>query len=447
MIDANEIASALGVGCMISSDMSAAMSLWDTLYRNQAKWQKGRIKPLRLPAVVSKEIKRLTLKEFTASIDNPQLDSAFQKMIPQLRRKLDAGLAVGGLMFKPYWDGSPRIDIVRQDEYLPISFTDDECSSMACPETITIGKNSYTRLEVHTYDRAAQAHTIENRCFCSSNPSVLGKECALSSVPQWAAILPIKIFTGVTQPLFAVFRVPDANNVDPDSSLGMSVFADAVDVIRDADNQWERILWELESSERAIDASEDLFRFKDGRPVLPQGRERMYHTYETTGDNSKSIFNTFSPEIRDTSYFHALNQMFRRVENLCGLAYGTISEVEDVEKTAEEIKSSKQRSYDRVHEIQENLRPALAGAVYGMQYLQSYYSGKKVSDTELTCTFGDGILEDTDKEFTRRMQMVTAGMLSKEQFVMWYFSCSEEDVRDYMPNATALFGGNSAVTI
>lgn len=74
----------------------------------------------------------------------------------------------------------------------------------------------------------------------------------------------------------------------------------------------------------AIDASEDLFRFnpETNQPVLPKGRERMYHCLEATGDGGKTIYNTFSPEVRDNSYFHALNQIFRQIENTTGLSYG-----------------------------------------------------------------------------------------------------------------------------
>lgn len=447
MTDVNQIAAAMGVNCIISGEMQEKMLFWDELYTNKAHWQKGRTKPLRIPSAVSKELKRLTLKEFSANVNDVFTDEAFQKFIPILRRKLDYGLALGGMLFKPYWNGSPHIDIVFQNEYVPVNFSDDFCESVICPENLTIGKTSYTRLEMHTYNVRNQTHTIENRCFRSNNPAVLGSECSLSEVPEWSDILPKKIFYSVSQPLFSVFRVPDMNTIDTDSPLGISVFADAVDTIKNADDQWERILWELESSERAIDAAIDFFKLKDGKPVLPVGRERMFHTYETNPNTDKPIFSTFSPEIRDSSYFNAFNQMLRRIENSCGLAYGCLSEIGDVEKTAEEIKSSKQRSYDRVHEIQETLRPALETAVYGMKYLSDYYSGKPNTDVKLTCTFGDGILEDADKEFNRRMQMVTSGLLSKEKFLMWYFSCDESKAREFMPVESDLFGGNNAVPV
>lgn len=77
---------------------------------------------------------------------------------------------------------------------------------------------------------------------------------------------------------------------------------------------------------------------------------------------------------------------------------------------------------------------ALENLAYAYGYLLN-------CDSSLTCTFGDSVLEDTDKEFQRRLQMITAGLLSKEQFISWYFGCSVEEAVQYMPVTSDLFGG------
>ena len=348
MIDATQIAAAMQVPCLLSGDMIQQMQLWEELYLNRAGWIRNRIRSCHIPANIAQELKRLTLTEFSATVhDAAELEQAVSRVLPKLRRKMDFGLAIGGLLLKPYFTAQGvSVDIVPQNAYLPVNYTDDSCDAVVCPEEISIGRDYFTRLELHVYSRLRQTHTIQNRCFRSASPGTLGTECSLDAVPQWADVLPEKVYEHVQRPLFAIFQTPDSNNIDPTSPLGVSVFADAVDFIRDADEHWERILWELESSERAIDATEDLFRYKDGKPVLPKGRERMFRSYEKT--DGQSFINTFSPEVRDTAYFHAFNQILRRIENAVGLSYGTLSEVSDVEKTAEEVRSSKQRSFSRV---------------------------------------------------------------------------------------------------
>ncbi len=445
MIGSQTIAAALNVPCIISSQMQEAQEEWEHMYLNEATWHTGRVKPLRIPSAGCRELKRLTLKEFTASVDDAELNAALRHVIAVLRKKLELGIAMGGLLFKPYWTvNGIRVDIVTQGCYLPITYTDDNCDAVVCAETITIGDDVYTRLEHHTYNQLRRQHTIVNRCFHSKSTAFIGTECTLTEVPQWMDILPMRVYERVDRPLFALFQMPNANTVDPGSPLGVSAFAEAIDRIREADQHWERILWELESSERAIDASEDLFRMnpKTKKPELPKGRERMYRVVSGDPNTKGSVFNTFSPEVRDTSYFNALNQILRRIEDAMGLSYGTLSQVSDVEKTAEEIRASKDRSFSTVQDIQETLRTALEHLIYAMQYYRDEYRHQQHLQATLTCTFGDGVREDPDKEYARRMQMVTSGVLSKEEFLMWYFSCDEEAARAMMPKASPLFGGD-----
>lgn len=433
MIDATQIAAAMQVPCLLSGDMIQQMQLWEELYLNRAGWIRNRIRSCHIPANIAQELKRLTLTEFSATVhDAAELEQAVSRVLPKLRRKMDFGLAIGGLLLKPYFTAQGvSVDIVPQNAYLPVNYTDDSCDAVVCPEEISIGRDYFTRLELYVYSRLRQTHTIQNRCFRSASPGTLGTECSLDAVPQWADVLPEKVYENVQRPLFAIFQTPDSNNIDPTSPLGVSVFADAVDFIRDADEHWERILWELESSERAIDATEDLFRYKDGKPVLPKGRERMFRSYEKT--DGQSFINTFSPEVRDTAYFHAFNQILRRIENAVGLSYGTLSEVSDVEKTAEEVRSSKQRSFSRVKDIQENLRNALEQMLYGMQFYQDYYRSQNSPSVKATFNFGDGVLEDPDVEYQRRVQMVRDGLLKPSLFLAWYFDCSEEKAAQMMP--------------
>ena len=248
------------------------------------------------------------------------------------------------------------------------------------------------------------------------------------------------VLENVEKPLFTYFKTPLSNNIDSESPLGISIYDNAIDLIHQADAQWERILWEFESSERAIDATEDIFRYnQNGKPILPKGRERMFRTYDIQ-TTEKPFIETFSPEIRDVSLFNGLNRIFQRIEFNCGLAYGTLSDLSTVEKTAEELKTSKQRSYTTVSAIQKSFESSLEHIIYIYNFYARYFR-LSVSDAVLICTWGDSVLEDTEKEFQRRLQMVTAGLLTKEKFIAWYFHCDEKKATEYIPQSDALFGG------
>lgn len=443
MIDINQVANALNIDVIENAEMKRNLLDWNDMYFNKSSWIKKRVESLELPSAIASEFSRLTLTEFSATLSNQQLDNQFQKLLGHLNASVEIACAFGGILFKPYnMNGIILTDMVRQLDFIPVSYNQDELISVICPEYIAKGKDIYTRLEYHIYNQAEHTHTVQNMCFHSSAINDLGRKCDLKEVSEWSNIIDFKVYPDMDRPLFSYFKMPFANNIDKDSPLGVSVFAKAKSLIKQADIHWERILWEFESSERAIDATEDIFRFDENhQPILPRGRERMFRTYDmqTTG---QPFIETFSPDIRDTSLFNGLNRIFQRIEFNCGLAYGTLSDISTVEKTAEEIKTSKQRSYTNVCAIQKNLENSLKDLAYIYGYYNRYYNGLS-SNVDLTCTFGDSVLEDTEKEYQRRLQMVNSGILSKEKFVSWYFNCNEAEASKYIPQNDSLFSGNS----
>lgn len=151
-----------------------------------------------------------------------------------------------------------------------------------------------------------------------------------NEVPEWSGLVPEITFRNVEKPLFSYFRVSCANDIDLDSPLGVSVYVRAVDLIRQADEQWARIEWEFQSKETALDVSRDLIK----NNALPKRDKRIYRQYDADSLDG-NFYNIFSPKIRDVSYFNYFNRILQRIEFNCGLAYGTLSDPQTVEKTSE----------------------------------------------------------------------------------------------------------------
>jgi A118 family predicted phage portal protein len=96
-------------------------------------------------------------------------------------------------------------------------------------------------------------------------------------VLEWAQIEPVVSIENVDRPLFAYFKIPLANKTDRHSPLGASVFAEAAESIRDADEQYGRFLWEFEGGELAVDIDEDMLNHDlEGNVRMPKLQERLY---------------------------------------------------------------------------------------------------------------------------------------------------------------------------
>ena len=180
MIGKQTIEQALHISTIMSSVMENEIQLWQSMYMNRAPWlhepselDASRVTSLGLPALIASEKARMALLEWqseittpTISVDNDDntidlkkekptsdknraqyLDTQYKKLKRHIRRQLEYGIALGGLVIKPYIvrnddstvktmtveDGNkvitttkPKFDIefdfIRADSFYPIAF-------------------------------------------------------------------------------------------------------------------------------------------------------------------------------------------------------------------------------------------------------------------------------------------------------------------------------------
>lgn len=424
-------------------EMEQAVALWSSLYSGGAPWLGGQVQSLGLPAAIASELARMVTIEMESRITpgrgNPAraefLNRQYQPVLDRLRGAVEFACAKGGLILKPFIDGGRiAVDLIQADCFHPIAFDGSgrgEITAAAFSERKTAGRRTFTRLEIHRMEE--DGLHIRNEVYVSDKPAVLGVRTGLSQVEDWSD-LPEEIhIAGVDRPLFAYFKMPFANQVDPHSSLGVSVFSRAVGLIEQADRQYSRILWEFEGSELAVDASVDLFRRDGGgRPVLPRGKERLFRTFDVDGFRDGAFLQAFSPAIRDQALFHGLNRLFQRIEFNCGLSYGTLSDPQNAELTATEIISSRQRMYSTVVDIQKSLQSALEQLIHAMDAWATIGGLAAFGGYETSFTWDDSIIVDSANEQVIRMREVEAGLVKPERYLMWRYGVGEKEARSMM---------------
>ncbi|MDO5558119.1 MAG: phage portal protein [Oscillospiraceae bacterium] len=447
MISKAEIEKALKVSIPVSNDMDEAIRIWAETYENKAYWIKKDIVSLNLASEIASETSRLVTGNgkswISGSARAEYLQKQYSTYMETIRKDVELGCALGGIALKPYLcGGNIKVDAVTADRFYPVSYdTDGELTSAVFVEQHTIGKNVYTRLEYHIFNSGLHEYTVENHAYVSESYSSLGKECSLSDVDMWMNYTELMHIRDVERPLFAYFKMPTANNIDRNSPTGISCFAKAIDQIKQADTHWALIMWEYDGSQLAIDAPEDMFKKQNGKLIIPERMQRLFRTNDYEQKNDDIPIQAFSPAIRDQSLFNGFNRILQRIEYNCDLAYGTISDPQTVEKTAEEVRSGKERSRSSMQEKQKSLENALKHLIWIMNQYADYYNLAPSGEYETVFEWGDGVTQDRDKEFSRQLQLVTAGKLKAEKLIAWYFGCSEEKAKEYIPETQSLFGG------
>lgn len=442
MLGREKIKDAIGVEVAVSDKMANEIDLWAKMYKNEPPWKEKNIKLCGLPAAIAGEFARLvTLELKTEVTGNDFINEEYQAVVSDIRKYTEYACAKGGLAMKPYAsEGHIEVDMVQADRFFSTKFNSrGEVTAAVFAESLTVGKKVYTRLEYHQHE--GTMYHINNKAFVKQdldNVEVLGKEVPLTAVPEWANLQEEVTLKNVKMPLFAYFKIPNANNVDDTSPLGVSVYSRAINDIKEADNQWTRLLWEFEGSELAIDADITLFKKDDkGNYEFPKGKDRLFRMMDL--DDNAEKYKVFAPAIRDENLINGFNAILRRIEFNVGLAYGTLSDPNTVDKTAEEIKASKQRSYSTVSDIQKSLQTALEQLVYAMDVMAqlSGLSGRK--KYEMSFDWDDSIVIDKEQELASMQQDAVAGFIRKELYVAAKYGVSEEEALKMMPQQDERF--------
>lgn len=422
----------------VGTKMESKIEEWMRLYRGEFPWtNQCHGHHLDIPATVASEMARLVTLEMEIKISGENersrfLDEQLNPLRERIRQWVEYGCAGGGLMFKPYISSDKKItlDVAQADMFYPISFNSaGRIESAAFVEQKVIGNKIYNRVEKHFRD--GDGYVITNEAFLAHSQTDRGVPCSLSEVDDWANIEPVVKIEKLSVPLFSYFRVPHGNTTDPSSPLGVSVFARAIRLAQDADMIYDGYLWEYQSGQRAIDASEDAFAKQNGLPVIPTGWERLFrmNKFSTDDETSQDLFKDFSPEMRDEAFKRGLNTVFEQVEDKCGLSRGIISLQEAEAKTATEIKMSRQRSYATVTDIQKSLETALDGTIAAMDALCDLYGLAPAGEYEVAYVWDDSIVIDAETERANDRQDVASGLMNAYEYRMKWYGEDEETAR------------------
>lgn len=422
MITRSDIKSTYGSDTAITDSFVAAINEWARMYAGKAEWvDNDSVHSLRLEQSITREFANTVLNEMTATVTNDKLNEIYKSAVKNINKHFQRGLATGAMVIKPL--GADKVQYVSQDAFVPIEYdVNGRLIKVIFAEVKQIGESEYvTRLEFHSlnYEKGL---TITNRAFLSHSKDNLGREIPLASVDEWAKLTPEIIYPAMLRPAFGYYVNPIDNTVD-NSHGGVSIFEPARHLIRLADIQFGRLDWEFESGERAIYADELALKITEGKKRdVPRLKQRLFKTIGANDD----FFKEFSPQLRQADFMTGLDAYKREIEFSVGLSYGDISNPQSVDRTATEVKTSKQRKFDTVTAIQNNLKNCLDDLVYAL----AFYNSMTQSGYEFNVNFEDSVLADDDTKRTQDRQDVSMGVMQLWEYRMKWYGEDEKTAKE-----------------
>ena len=378
----------------------------------------------------------------------------------KMQEHIEQVLALGGGAIKVWYDerrdsagnvvpgsGQIRLGFCQADQFVPLEWDNSQVTGGVFISREAKGGYYYTRLEWHRWD--GLTYWISNEAYraeykqplpgMTENQDILGFRYPLAEIyPFLNAETPLQ---GLSASLFAYYRTAVANNIDDNSPLGVSIYANAMSTLKALDICYDSFIREFRLGKKRIIVPSKCLR----TVVDPEtGEPRRYfdasdEAYEAlyTDDSDALKIQDNSVELRIDEHERAINAFLSILCLQVGFSAGTFTfDRAQGLKTATEVISENSKTYKTVKAQQLQVKMAIAKVVDAIIQVASlydiFYNGHSIKSLasqpwETKVVFDDSILQDRQTNINEGILLTTNGLMSKKRFMTEKLGYTEEE--------------------
>ena len=382
-----------------SQQMKDVISRCADMYRGAPYWvsAEDNIKTINFAKAACSETARLATLGIKIQIGGGARGTWLQEHIDKayfnLRHWVEYGCAYG--------------TVIGFDVFTPFDFMITESDSnsnitgIIFKDSYADNDRYYTRLEYHYFDSSHpegfRPYYIRNKAYMSHSSQSMGDPIALART-KWADLMedsgPIMKTSGeqLDGPMFGVFRTPQANNVDLGTALGLPIYADAIEEMKDLDVAYSRNAGEIFDSEKII-LADDRLMYDSGKNLKSRGPADVklpHYVKNVFGSSPEEFYQEINPQLNTDTRLSGINALLSQIGYKCGFSNGyfVFNEATGIQ-TATGVEAEQQRTVQLVKDVRDKLEACLNGAIYAMSVYADLYSLAPVGNYEVVYDFGD----------------------------------------------------------
>lgn len=448
MNSGKDIGDIFGVELISSSEMDAALKKWDNISTGKPSWLNGDddIETVNMAKHISDTRAKLTTLDIGIAISGSARAKYLQKVVDDLMKRLPEKVAeadrLGGIMIK--WNGKTWDFILPGNFGITEKDNNGEIVGAIFAAHTSQGSAHFTRLEYHRFEGntedGSRIYRVSNKAFknqlSAKGEVTLGAEVTLDQVNVWAHIAPEVAIRKLEKPLFAYYRVPGANTVDPASPLGLSVFENAITELKAIDIAISRKDGEVKDSKHITFVGQSLVQSAKNRgfelPRFVMGLGMGLNDTETSAIHEHVPTLLTDQRIKDINF----NLSMAGVK--CGFSEGVfVMDGQTGMITATQVEADDRDTIQTIKNDRDALKEAIEQAVYGVDAIATLFRLAPLGEYEINCNFGDityNYAEDKAAWLTYTMQ----GWIPKWLYFVKFEGLSEEEAKALVAEAEAV---------
>ena len=422
------------VDILLSDTMDMAIRTWNQIYAGHPNWvdKDNHVKTINFAKSVSSETARLACLDLSIKVSGSAravyLQSVIDNMFGKIREYVERGCVNGTIILKPNGDG---IDCFDPQRFLPTEVDGNgNIRAGIFFDFYEQSKKYYKRLEYHRFAEDG-TYRISNRCFVSDSSTSLGIETDMEKTP-WKGLLPDAGILNLEKPLFAVFKTPMANNIDLASPLGMSIFAEALEELKDLDVAYSRNAKEIYDSKRTVLADERLF---DGKAIMVDGEvvrvkpKMPDYIRNVLSESPENFYQEINPNLNTDIRIKGINNILSILAYKCGYSNGYFSfDSMTGIQTATGVEASQQRTIQFIKDMRDELEITMDNLIYACDKYADLYDLAPVGTYEVEYGFGD-ICYNYEEDKKTWWGYVQAGKVPAWMYFVKFENMSEDEAK------------------
>lgn len=446
MILKNVVKEEFMVNSIVSSKMENMIDTYAKIYAGNPNWvnTEDGIKTINFAKSVCSETARLALLGTKITISGGAKAEYLQEQIDnvyfKLREWTEYACAYGTVVLKP---NGTSIDCVLPNNFIVTDQSNGEITGIVFinKETSEDGKKYYTRLEYHRFVEDG-IYVITNKCYVSKVDGEKGKLIDIKLTP-WKELDEEAAIQNMDKPLYGVLRMPQANNVDIGSPLGLSIFSDAIEELKDLDIAYSRNAEEIGDSRRMVLIDSDRLlpsgtKVRNSIRGFERARDEMKlpkYVKAVNGTTSDEVYHEINPNLNTDTRLTGINALLSQIGYKIGFSNGYFVFNESTGMiTATQVDSDDRRTIQFIKDIRDQIEKCLNGLINAISVFADLYDVVPVGKYEVVYDFGD-ITYNLEEDRKRWWGYVVQGKVPAWKYFVKFEGMSEEEAKAMVTEA------------
>lgn len=446
-----------GVETIESDVMKAALNDWVNIYQGKPDWtlpdDKGNvdIESFNFAKKLCNETARLTTLALGITVEGSAradwINGFMESYIARMKNEeCEKACAFGYIVLKPNGKG---IDYVMPWDFCPTHATDGKVDGGIFFDHYHEpgDKWYYTRLEWQRFEDVSEdvrIFRITNKTYRATWTNGIGQECNIKET-IWTNLQEDVAYENIEQPLFSIFKMPIANNIDLSSPLGVSIFSNAQKELKSLDIAWTRLEDEIFDSQKQIFLGDALIddpnmahmrNYATNGVVDKIGRKMPRYVRLIPGGNTGEEYKEVNPALQTADRLSGIDHFLNLVGVKCGYSTGQfVLNGRSGQMTATQVEADDRETIQLITQIRDSLKVATDGLIYALDKWADIYNLAPVGVYEVAYDFDDiTVNKEEDKIF--ELQLANQGYMSKARYLVRHLGMTEDEAAAMVAEAS-----------